>query len=334
MPAKTNQAIARQWELLKLLPSRPPGKSSRELAEVLEQEGFKVTKRTVERDLNELMILFPLVCNDKGTPYGWHWLENAHCDLPSLPLAEALSLRLLEDFLKPLLPESILRSLTSRFQLAKTKLKALADLPTSKWADKVRVVLPSLSLLPPQVNPGVQEIIHEALLAEQQVKIIYQSPIADSPSMLTLHPLGLVQRGPVTYLVATAFEYDDVRIYPLHRVLEAKQANKACHRPFGFSLDDYLDSGALQFGDGKPIKLKATISKSLAKILEETPLSKDMTLTPQNDTFLLGCTVIDSWQLHWWILSQAGEIEVLAPKLLRKEISTRTQAAGAVYGLF
>lgn len=108
MPAKTNQAIARQWELLKLLPSRPPGKSSRELAEALAQEGFKVTKRTVERDLNELIILFPLVCNDKGTPYGWHWLENTQLDLPSLPLTEALSLRLLEDFLKPLLPESVI----------------------------------------------------------------------------------------------------------------------------------------------------------------------------------------------------------------------------------
>lgn len=284
MPAKTNQAIARQWELLKLLPSRPPGKSSRELAEALAQEGFKVTKRTVERDLNELIILFPLVCNDKGTPYGWHWLENTQLDLPSLPLTEALSLRLLEDFLKPLLPESILRSLTSRFQLAKTKLKALGDLPTSKWADKVRVALPSLNLLPPHVDPLVQETIHEALLAEHQVNITYQSPITDSPSMLTLHPFGLVQRGPVTYLVATAFEYGDVRIYPLHRVLEAKRTNKACQRPSGFSLDDYLESGALQFGGGKPIKLKATISQPLAKILKETPLAKDMTLTPQKDT--------------------------------------------------
>ena len=331
MPAKIHQAIARQWQLLKFLPSRGPGKSARELAELLGQEGFEVTKRTVERDLNELLLLFPIRCNDKGIPYGWHWVENTHLDLPSLTLSEALSLRLLDDFLKPLLPGSILKSLTARFQLANTKLKTLDGLPISRWAEKVRVVTPALHLLPPQIDPDIQEIIHDALLADKQLEIVYHSPDKEKIATLTLHPLGLIQRGPITYLVATAFEYEDVRLYAVHRIKEAKRLGKECHRPENFSLDNYLATGALDFGDGKSIRFEAIVSGFLAALLRETPLSKDMELWEGEDGWRLACTVIDSWQLHWWILSLADEIEVLVPKELRKRIAKRLRDAAIMY---
>jgi predicted DNA-binding transcriptional regulator YafY len=331
MPAKIHQAIARQWQLLKLLPSRGPGKSARELAELLGQEGFEVTKRTVERDLNELLCLFPIVCNDKGTPYGWHWLENTHLDLPSLAVSDALTLRLLEDYLKPILPATLLNSLTARFELAKKKLERLDELPVARWADKVRVVAPTLHLLPPQVDLAVQETVHQALLADEQVEVSYQPPHKEEPSALLLHPLGLIQRGPITYLVATAFEYEDVRLYAMHRIKEAKRLGKKCHRPENFSIDNYLATGALDFGDGKSIRFEAIVSDFLAALLRETPLSKDMELREGETGCLLSCTVIDSWQLHWWILSLGDEIEVLAPDNLRKEISRVLKMAARKY---
>lgn len=331
MPAKIHQAIARQWQLLKLLPSRGPGKSARELAHLLGEEGFEVTKRTVERDLNELMSLFPIRCNDKGTPYGWHWVESTHFDLPSLTLSEALSLRLLDDFLKPLLPSSILKSLTARFQLAKTKLQALEELPTSRWADKVRVVLPSLHLHPPHIDPAVQETIHNALLADEQIEVAYHPPDKKKVTSLTLHPLGLIQRGPVTYLVATAFRYEDVRLYAVHRIEEVQRTSRDCFRPDKFSLDDYLGSGALDFGDGKLIRFEALVSDHLAGLLKETPLSQHMKITEEKKGARIDCTVIDSWQLHWWILSLGDDIEVLSPQKLRQAIAHRLRDAADAY---
>ncbi|MFI7856539.1 MULTISPECIES: WYL domain-containing protein [Pseudomonas] len=69
----TRHTIARQWQLLKLLPDRHPGMSSTQLQAALARAGHKTSKRTVERDLNELAMLFPLHCNSKGMPYGWYW---------------------------------------------------------------------------------------------------------------------------------------------------------------------------------------------------------------------------------------------------------------------
>lgn len=331
MPAKTLQAVTRQWELLKRLPSRPPGKTARELADSLAQGGCQVSKRTVERDLNELERLFPIDCNDRGTPYGWHWLEDAHFDLPGLTLAEAMSTRLLEDYLKPLLPASIMGTLLPRFREAKKKLQAMPGNPMNGWADKIRVVTPGLNLLPPRIEPDVQETVYEALLADEQVKAMYHSIHKEQASAMELHPLGLIQRGPVTYLVATVFDYENVRLFAMHRIKEAKRLSRPCRRPENFSLDAYLATGASDFGDGEHIRFKAVVNGYLADRLRETPLSEDMELMKQENGCLLTCSLIASWQLHWWILSQGDEIEVLEPKGLRQSIAQTLRDAAGVY---
>ncbi|WP_201206271.1 WYL domain-containing protein [Pseudomonas sp. S37] len=82
----TRHTIARQWQLLKLLPGRHPGMSSTQLQVALSSVGHTTSKRTVERDLVELAALFPLQCNSKGMPYGWYWQ-------PGLSLGEAQQLQ-------------------------------------------------------------------------------------------------------------------------------------------------------------------------------------------------------------------------------------------------
>ena len=77
MPFATTRAtISRQWALLRQLPNRSPGITSAELVWRLRDVGFNVSKRTVERDLNELSLIFPLERNDKSIPFGWHWSAN------------------------------------------------------------------------------------------------------------------------------------------------------------------------------------------------------------------------------------------------------------------
>ncbi|MDZ3994732.1 WYL domain-containing protein [Pseudomonas sp. Teo4] len=82
MPFATTRAtLSRQWALLRQLPSRSPGTTSAELVWRLRDVGFNVSKRTVERDLNELSLIFPLERNDKSIPFGWHWSANVAGEL-------------------------------------------------------------------------------------------------------------------------------------------------------------------------------------------------------------------------------------------------------------
>ena len=329
MPATTTRrTLARQWELLKLLPSRGTGKTAAELTQDLNAVGFKVSKRQVERDLWELYEAFHLECNETSLPYGWKWPQGAGVDLPAVTLAEALSLTLVHDTLKPLLPPSLLAALQPRFDLARKKLDSLSPgNARASWLKKVATVLPSLPLQPAQLADEVVEAVHEGLLRERQLEVSYLGQDAKAPTPMRLHPLGLVNRGAVSYLVATAWDYEDVRLYAMHRIREATLTEEPARQPAGFELQAYIRQGALQFGGERTIRLKARASDELLRILAETPLSQDQVLKGHT----LSATVRDTWQLTWWILSQGAGIEVLKPLTLRKQIAGKIAEAHACY---
>lgn len=327
MPSnKTRNTLARQWELLKLLPTRGSGKSAMEISDALAEAGFAVSKRQVERDLLNLQEVFGLECNDAGIPYGWRW-GSASVELPGVTLAEALSLQIVEETLKPLLPSSVLRTVQPRFEQAKSKLAALAEQsPAAAWAGRVMSVPPTLPVLPPAVDEELLDLVQTALLNSEQIEATYQG-FSDEPKALHLHPLGLVVRGAVTYLVATAFDYADVRLYALHRFQSVGRTYAAANRPKGFELAQYVDEGALQFGNGKALKLVARIDESLAKHLAETPLSSNQKIKQIDNAYELSASVVDSWQLLWWVLSQGGAIEIVSPTALRNRVVSSLKEA-------
>lgn len=251
MPAQTTrQTLARQWQLLKLLPSRGAGKTAGELAKELCAQGTKVSKRQVERDLWDLYEVFQIECNDGSTPFGWKWPRGSSVDLPAMGLAEALSMCLMQDAVSQMLPRALLESLAARFKLAREKITGLtAHHQTANWLSKVRNVLPMQPLLPANVVAEAQDAVHEALLLDRQVNVSYASASGGAPIEMLLHPLGLVNRGHVSYLIALAWNYEDVRLYAMHRVVNAEVSKDMVRRPEGFDIDAYLARGALHFGD-------------------------------------------------------------------------------------
>lgn len=332
--SSTRGTLSRQWELLKLLPARPPGVTAHILVERLAEAGFKVSKRTVERDLIELAQLFPLQCNDKGIPYGWYWTPGATAELPGMTVSEALTLRMVEDSLRPLLPSFMLKSLEPRFAQAHQKLQALGPhVPAARWIDKIASVPPELTLQAPEIDEVLLEQIQQALLDDRQLRCHYFAAHSNKHRELVLNPLALIQRGNTTYLAAITEPYEDVRLYAVHRFQQAEALINPSRRPDSFSLGDYIAAGALQFtspGAGL-IALQAWIHDDLARQLRETPLSSDMLLEPEEVGHRLTATVQDSWQLRWWMLSQAGSIAVREPVGLREELIRQLEAGLAAH---
>lgn len=315
------EAMSRLWEILNLIPKRAPGKSVSEIAASLQCVGTSVTNRTIERDLNQLSAIFGLVCNDDSRPYRWHWMTGRGADLPSMTLTDALSLKIAENMLRPLLPNAIIETLEYRFNEANNKLDALpAHSRNSSWLDKVRNVQPALSLLPPKIDEGSLQNVQTALLNDKKVEVEYQAFEQDKGKTQLLSPLALVQRGPTTYLAATANQYNDIRLYAMHRIHKATIMNEPVNRPEGFSIDEYIAKGALNFGSCEKIRLEAYLDEWLSKILQETPMSADQTITQSHDRNKLSATVEDTWQLKWWLLSQGGAIEIIKPNKLRNNI--------------
>lgn len=329
--AAKESTLARQWELLRLLPSRFPGKPVGDLKAALEEKGYPVTKRTIERDLRDLAEVFPLACNDRSKPYGWHWEPGAQLEIPGMDLAEALTFGMLEELLRPLVPASFARGLEDRFAFAHQKLASLTGNERAQWSERVRYVPPGQTFLPPEVLPSILHEVQESLLYSRQLRAAYRSAEAEEAKELELHPLAFLQQGVRSYLVATAFDYDTPLLYALHRFVSAEATDEPAKRPNGFSLDRYLARGGAQFGAGRAITLKAQVSETLARLLDETPLSTNQKITKSKEGLLLRATVFDSWQLHFWLLSQGTDIVVRQPVALRKEIAGKIEAMNAAY---
>ena len=309
--------------MLAALPRYPRKITASDLQSKLDRAGLTTTKRTVERDLQTLSGQFPLTCDDRSKPYGWSWKKDAPSfSVPGLSVDEALTLQLVRQYLVPVLPASTLRSLASHFEQAE---KILGESTPSRsaraWMRKVRIVHPGQLLLPPKINREVYRAITDALLHERKIKATYLGRGESEPKELELHPLALIQRGPVTYLVARAFDYHDERLYAVHRFRSAQALDEPAKHT-GFDLDAYIGSGKLGFGEGKSIRLTALFDGETVAHLRESPLSTDQTLATESDgRTRVVATVMDTPQLRWWLLGFGDGLEILKPAALRREVA-------------
>jgi len=326
--------LLRQWQLLRLLPRYPQKVTASDLQKWLTVTGHKITKRSVERDLMSLSDVFPIIADEREKPYGWSWQKNAPIlDVPGLTATQALAFALVQRFLAPLLPASMLDDLKPYFKTAEQQLGALPKgrgIPS--WTNKMRVIHPAQALLPPVIKPEAQRLVYEALLNNRQLRIVYHKRGAEGPVEYEIHPLGLVQRGPVTYIVCTLFQYKDIRLLALHRILSAVSLDKPVDYPKDFDLDRYIASGALDFGSGEKIRLEAVFTSDAAEHLHETPLSADQVIRPvDGERVKVTATVHDTPQLSWWLLGFGENVEVLKPAKLREGLSATARAMAEMY---
>ncbi len=336
--------LLRQWEMMRMLTVSRYDKQSdgrwdkaSEITNKLNEKGYTVSVRTVQRDLQELSEIFDIEVNDKNPrDYGWRWRKGANLNIPGMSVPEALAMCLVETHMKQLLPAAMLDGLQGVFNLAQAKLDKVEVINrnhTKDWLNKVRVIAPSQPMLPPSVNQEVQADIYQALLESKQIKASYQ-PIGNSqPKEYIMHPLGLIMRGAVTYLVASVWGYAEVQLYAMHRFRKVEILNEAVRVPEGFNLDESIASGLAEFANqGKPIQLELRCTAWVSAYLAETPLSVDQKIEPDADGWMhLTATVNDTWQLQWWLMGQGAGVEVVAPAELRQSIATALADANKLY---
>ncbi|MDP2345544.1 MAG: WYL domain-containing protein [Deltaproteobacteria bacterium] len=318
--------------LLQLVPRAPKFIDTAHIEDVLTSEGIVTTRRSIQRDLIKLESMgFGLECLETSKPYRWRFLETADAMLmPGLDPQAALALRLVELHIERMLPRATLRALQPHLQAAK---KALDGKTVAKWLDKVRLIPRSQPLLPPKLDGAIVGVVHEALLEGRQIQARYHSRANDKVKDLSLHPLGLVHRDSVPYLVATAHAYEDVRLYPLQRFTEATMLEARAKTPKGFDLDAYISQGELSYRHGdKDVDVSLVFQQGVGHMLEETALAHDQTVTRrENGELLVEACVPDTQVLRAWLIGFGDKVEVKKPAALRKFVAAAHTSAAARY---
>ena len=176
----------------------------------------------------------------------------------------------------------------------------------------------------PELKHDILMLVHEALLNEKQLQVTYLATMRADAKLkeYRLHPQGLLQRGPVTYLAAMTNDYEEVYLYALHRMQSAQVLEQDCRHSPAFNLADFAEKKG-HFGSAVAIHFKARICDHLALMLEETRLSENQIISPVNESGFREITadLSHTWQLRWWILGEGDRIEVLEPEEFRQQIA-------------
>lgn len=323
--------LLRQWKMLRMIPRLPRKIGTADLMQRLEEADFTIDLRTIQRDLNQLSEVLPLT-SDQAKPQGWAWKEAAEqFDIPGMEPQVALAFHMAEVHLRSLLPASTVDTLKPWFSAANRVLDEHGN-GISHWPEKIRVLPRGLPQKAPGVDADVQAKVYQAVLQERQLQISYGREPNDWRDYL-IHPIALVVRNQVIYLVCVFDGFDDIRQLAMQRIRFADVLGLPAVKPADFVLDDYIAQGAfgLVFRD-EPLSLEARFMGHLAIHLRETPIAEDQVIEEIDQNFFrLTASVPDTLELRLWLKSFGDEVEVLGPPALREEFTGQAKRMAKLY---
>ena len=326
--------LERLWLLLRNIPRAPRKVDGATLHRRLDDNGIRVNRRTIQRDLERLALYFPLVCDDRSKPYGWSWSrESPGLELPGMEPWAAVTMRLVAAHLRPVMPPRALEAVERLALRAEQLLSALPTSSLSTWESKVRVLPRGLMRAPLPIDSAIFEAVYTAVLEERAMRVRYRARGAPESREYVVSPLGLVTRAPVFYLVCA--RAGQVIQLTLHRFRECSVLDEPSVVPDGFDLDAYVDSGAFDLlRSSRRVELRVLLYPEVSHRLREGPIAPDQRLSECSDgRVLLEADLPDTQELRNWLLMYGETAEVIGPDWLRAELAGYAAKMAARYAV-
>lgn len=314
--------LYRQWVLLQTIPAYPRSITVREIYERLSSD-FDTTVRSIQRDLLMLSTKFGIYEEERGRTKHWSWASDAKAlTIPGMTPTQALAWSIADSLLQKLAPQGRLEEIQPFLDRAKGVLETESMRRTRRWSDRVAIMHPGMPLRPPSIAPSVRGIVHQAVFDGMQLSVAYKARGRKKASQMRLHPLGLVFRDGVEYLIATVNDYSDPRQLVLHRIMSVQALTDSIVEPEGFDFKAYIQESFAYLESTNELKVRLSIDPYVAEHLFERPLSQDQEIEEvSEDEVIVEASVADSWELRRWIRGLGSAVEVLEPQSLREEIA-------------
>lgn len=326
--------LLRHIALLQYIPLEPSKITTAELESKLRSAGFNCTLRAVQRDLQKLSVIMPLVSDERSKPFGWSFSRDSKSPaFHALDTSTALTFFLAEQHLKHLLPPSVLKALAPQFAQAHRQLDGLEKNELSNWSERVRSLPNGKTLLPAEINEQVWNTVSEALMEKKQLDVTYLSRKQQQTADYQLHPAGLVSRHSMTYLVARFSDSEKYMHFAVNRILRASKLDQDASVD-DFNLDAHIAAGNFSSRSACPeVELVADIHPQVAWILAETPLSIEQKISPlaNSQWSRLTATVRMDEETLWWIFALNSQIKLYQPQEWADQIKQNIRNLMALY---
>ena len=290
---------------------------------------LEVSERTIYRDVDALSSAGVPIYAQRGGHGGCYLPDGYHTRLTGLTAAEAQVLALPA-------PAQVLADLGLREAVEAARLKLMRALPASArqpaLATSQRVLVDAAGWDAPVDNVPRLAALQAAVWEGRQVDLVYRR--SDRMTVeRRVHPLGLVAKGSVWYLVAAA--EGTVRVYRAGRVVDARVLACPIVRPPDFDLAAFWQRSSAAFKASIP-RLTATVrvaSSALEFVRGARRVGIEREQPPGPDGWIALTLRFDSMdEARTFALGCGPGAEVLEPERLRSEVARLAAETAKLYG--
>lgn len=215
---------------------------------------LEVSERTARRDLEALSVAGVPVYSLQGRGGGWRLLGGARTDLSGLTASEARALFLVAGPASTATPQvkaalrKLVRALPEPFREQAEAAATSVIVDSRRWGSGQHAPLP----------PRFLDELQEAVIRGVQVGLGYIDG-KGAETQRTVHPLGIVAKGPTWYLVSHTEA--GRRTFRIDRVISVELTEDPVQRPEGFDLAESWREIADEVDrKGTPLEVQAVCS--------------------------------------------------------------------------
>jgi len=279
---------------------------------------FGTSRRTIFRDLKELQAI--------GVPYHYDARSGGYSIEPDfflppvdLNLQEALSLLMLvhkarNQIQLPFNNSALLASLKIENNLP-AKIRQYCNTALQNISAKAAAQAP-MNLL----DKTFAEI-QKAIINKRKVNIRYNSLFDGKIIDVELCPYHLFYNYRAWYVLGPSSIHKSVRAFKLNRIKELNVTEKCFVGGDKFDLYDYLGRAWSMIPEGRIYNIKLRFLPKVANNVTEVQWHSTQKVTRNSDgSAIVEFRVDGIGEISWWILGYGDQVQVLAPKALRKRV--------------
>lgn len=290
--------------------------STSELGEALEKS-YKTMQRDIEFMRDRLRAPLEYDLSRKG----WYYTEPAYTfPFPKLTETDARTIQAAAAVVEGLGP---LPGLDGFMQLAQG-LRASAE-------DSSMTV--SAGFGPQRIPPPrILGTIQKAIERRETLRVRYRKHPQTAPENRMMDPLHLRFQTGDWFLAARDHRSGEVRVFAVHRMMSIEKTGTAFTSPKEFSSRTFFANGIGIERGKRRHKVVLKLTGFAAQIAQETTFhpSEKKTIR-KDDSVLLTLTVSGVTDIAMWAMARGPEVEVLAPRELRRMVATELKQATKLY---
>jgi proteasome accessory factor B len=168
--------------------------------------------------------------------------------------------------------------------------------------------------------------LQKAIVDKKKVDLTYSSLFEAEDVRLELCPYHLIYNQRAWYVLGYSGFHKSVRTFKLNRIKDFKILDKCFLSGDDFDLDDYFGKAWKMIPEGRIYDIKLRFLPMVAVNVSEVQWHKSQEVRFQDDGSVIMEFRVDGLrEIVWWIMGYGDQVQVLAPRKLRKQVVRKAE---------